>query len=120
VQRFIESTAWPPAGLMVGLPLIAGIFVATLCPLLSPYQPAAADRAITDTLDAQFRAIHERMAVELQFDVESERRRISELPEYAAVSDPDFVSRRMQREGDSAEAFVPFTVDLLIGAFRKA
>ena len=120
VLHFVESTAWPLAGLTAELPELVSTLVYTLCSLLSPYQPSASDVAIQEASNAQFRAINERRAAEPQFEVEPELRRIRESPEFAAISDPDFVSRRMQRERAAAEAFVPFTVDLLIGVFRKA
>ena len=120
VLEFVESAAWPPASLMGELPVLSGELVASLRSLLSPYQPSSSDRAIKSTVDAKVSALREREAVEPQLDVESELRSLFELPEFVAFRDPAFRLRSAQRERDSAEAFVPFTVDLLIGAFRKA
>ena len=120
VLRFVESVAWPLAGLTDELPeLVSGTFK-LLRHHLSPERLSVAEQATLDALTKLYTDIGVRRDAGIDVDVEAQRAKIKTTPEYAAVNSPAFMARMEYYDRVAAEAYGPFAVDLLIGAFRKA
>ena len=120
VLGFVESVAWPLAGMVEELPELVSrlhldlryrLFVERLSPL---------ERATLDALSDLYRAVSDRERVDPTFDARAERERIETTPEFAAANEPALLARLERLDLDATEAYAPFAVDLLIGAFRKA
>ena len=120
VLGFVESAAWPLAGLVEELPeLVSGLHAALRSQLLLE-QLSPRERATLDALSGLYRAVGERERVDPTFDARAERERIETTPEFAAANEPALLARLERYDRDAIEAYAPFSVDLLIGAFRKA
>ena len=117
---FAESVAWPLAGLSEELPLLVTRVHTQLRRHLRPECPTAAEQSALEALDKMHIELQKRRQTELDIDFNSERAKIATTPEYAAVYEPAFQARLKYYERLAAEAYAPFAVDLLIGAFRKA
>ena len=118
--QFAEALAWPLAGLVDELPEIVTRVHGSLCACLSPEQPSPDDKALVDAVDALMQEVEERSKSEPALDIEAEYAEFRARPEVVALRQSDFRARQVQRDRAAAEAYAPFAVDLLIGAFRKA
>ena len=117
VLQFAESVAWPLASLTGELPGFVDGLHTGLSALLTPEPLSQADRATLDAPMALFRSIEARLKTDPGFDYITYFR---SSPEFKAVQDPAFQARLERSYRVAAEAYTPFAVDLLIGAFRKA
>ena len=125
---FVESVAWPTAGLRSELPVIVSILHVDFRACLEPEVPSVAEQAtlgaLADLYLAHRKKLNERLKLEPTLDVKAERARIDALlettPEFAAVNTPAFQARLVHYQRVAAEAYAPFAVDVLLGAFRKA
>ena len=117
---FVESVAWPLAGLTDELPeLVSGLHAALRSQLLLE-RLSPQEHATLDALSNLYRAVREREGVDPTFDARAERERIETTPEFVAANEPALLARLDRYDRDAIEAYAPFAVDLLIGAFRSA
>ena len=117
---FVESLAWPLAGLMAELPEILSLGHQGLRACLAPERPTPAEAAQMRSVDAMFEAMGKRIKVEPEFDVDAGVASIEATPEYRATRHPAFQVRLEHYDLLAAEAYAPIAIDLLLGAFRKA
>ena len=117
VLKFAESVAWPLPGLTEELPALVAALHGSLSVLLIPDPLSFADRAVLDAMAAMEQQAYARSEVDPGFDLVTF---IHSSPEIAAVRDPAFCKRRENGDRALAEAYTPFSAELLIGAFRKA
>ena len=120
ILRFVESVAWPLAGLSAELPEFVVYLHFDLRSLLAPESLSPADQAMRDALWALYEAAQEQFRANPKFDIKAELERIKSTREFAAVNAPAFQARVDHSELMEAEAYAPFATDLLTGAFRKA
>ena len=120
ILKFVESVGWPLAGLTMELPIFVARLHGVLCDRLAPERPSAEEQATLDALDAVYAATNERLAADPTLDVETEQAKDRATPEYAAAHEPALHERLRHYGRLAAEAYAPFAVDLLIGAFRRA
>lgn len=120
VLRFVESAAWPLVGLTAELPELTMDLHLRLRLHLAPEGTSAAERATLDALSAVYEALDRRLKADPTLDFQTEMKKIEALPESVAANEPALVVRMQYYDRVAAEAHVPFAVDLLIGAFRKA
>ena len=120
VLRFVESVAWPLAGLSTELIGSVMFLHIELRSPLAPEQLSPAERATGDALSALYLAAGQRLREDPAVDAKAEYAKIETTPEFAAVKDPAFQDRLERLALVEAEAYAPFAGDLLIGAFRKA
>ena len=118
--QFAEALAWPLIGLVDELPEIVTRVHGSLCACLSPDQPSPKDKALIDAVDALMQEVEERAKLEPALDMKAEYAQFRARPEVVAIGQSDFRVRQVRRDRAAAEAYAPFAVDLLIGAFRKA
>ena len=120
IMAFVESLAWPLAGLTAELPDILQRGHQGLRAALAPERPTPVETTQLKAVDAMFDALDERRRAEPSLDTEAEVARIEATPEFAAVVDLAFQVRLEHYDALAAEAYAPFAVDLLLTAFRKA
>ena len=120
VLGFAETVAWPLPGLAGELPEFVMRVHFDLRLHLARERITAAEQATIDALSARYGVTHKRVDADPTLDVAAEFANVETSPEYAAVYAPAFVARLEHYERVAAEAYAPFAVDLLIGAFRKA
>ena len=120
VLGFAETVAWPLPGLAGELPEFVMRVHFDLRLHLARERITAAEQATIDALSARYGVAHKRVDADPTLDVAAEFAKVETSPEYAAVYAPAFVARLEHYERAAAEAYAPFAVDLLIGAFRKA
>ena len=120
VLGFVESVAWPLAGLTGELPMLVANFHAFLRFHLRPERPTAEEQAALDALNKLTSAAHERYQASVDVDLRAELAKVATAPEYAAVNNLAFQARLAHYERVAAEAYAPFAVERLIGAFRRA
>ena len=120
IMAFVESLAWPLAGLIDELPDIVQRGHQGLRAALAPERPTPVETAQMKAVDAMCDALDERRRAEPGFDTEPEVDRIQATPEFLAVIDLAFQVRLEHYDHLAAEAYAPFAIDLLLGAFRKA
>ena len=120
VLRFVEAVAWPLAGLTAELPEFLMHLQVELPSSLAPDLLSAAERATYDAFSALYLAASRRLKADPTLDAIAEYAKIETTPEFVAVNDPAFQDRLERLALVEAEAYAPFAVDLLIGAFRKA
>lgn len=120
IMAFVESLAWPLAGLTAELPEILSLGHQGLRACLAPERPTPAETAQMTAVDAMFHAMGERFETEHGFDIDAEIAIIEATPEYLAVNHPAFKVRLEHYDMVAAEAYAPFAIDLLLGAFRTA
>ena len=120
VMAFVESLAWPLAGLTAELPDILQRGHQGLRAALAPERPTPVETAQMKAVDAMFDAVVERRRTEPALDTEPEVARIQGTPEFAAVTDLAFQVRLEHYDALAAEAYAPFAIELLLTAFRKA
>ena len=65
-------------------------------------------------------ATTERLQADPKLDLKAEFAKIEATPEFAAANDAAFQAQLEHYDLVAAEAYAPFAVELLIGAFRKA
>ena len=117
---FVESVAWPIEGLTEELPELVSRLHLDLRLKLLLEQQSPQECATLDALSDMYRAVSDRERVDLTFDAQAERERIETTPEYAAANEPALLARLDRNDLVATEAYAPFAVDLLIGAFRRA
>lgn len=120
VLAFVESLAWPLAGLTDELPDIVQRGHQGLRAALAPQRPTPVEAAQLKAVETMFDALDERRRAEPGLDTEPEVARIQATPEFRAVIDLAFQVRLEHYDHLAAEAHAPFAIDLLLGAFRKA
>ena len=120
VLRFVEAVAWPLAGLSAELPEFVMRLQVELRSPLAPELLTPAERATYDAFSALYLAASRRLKADPTLDAKAEYEKIESTPEFVAVNDPAFQVRLERLALVEAEAYAPFAVDLLIGAFRKA
>ena len=120
VMAFVESLAWPLAGVTDELPDILQRGHHGLRAALAPERPTPAEAAQMKAVDAMYDALQKRIWAEPGLDTKPEVARISATPESVAVWDTAFQVRLARYDLLAAEAYAPFAIDLLIGAFRRA
>ena len=119
VLAFVESMAWPLAGLTDELPDILQQGHVGLRAALAPERPTPVEAAQLKSVEAMFDALDARRQAEPTFDTEADVARIQATPEFLAVIDLAFQVRLEHYDHLAAEAYAPFAIDLLLGAFRK-
>ena len=117
VLQFAESAAWPLPGLIEELPALVAKLHSSLRVLQTFESPSHADQSVQDALSALTQQAYARRDADPSFDAVA---CILASPELAAVRDPAYCKRREHLDRAAAEAYMPFAVELLIGAFRKA
>lgn len=120
ILRFVESTAWPTAGLVAELPLLVSAAHRDLRACLAPERPTPAERRAMDDLARLVLEFDARVAADPSLELAVERRRLAETPESVAVYSSEFQARLRYYDRVAAEAYAPFAVDLLLEAFQNA
>ena len=120
VLRFAESVAWPLAGLVGELPEFAMRVHMELRSHLAPERRSPAERATLEAVSVMYVAANERFQANPKLDFKAEIAKIEATPEFATANDAAFQAKLEHYDLVAAEAYAPFAVELLIGAFRKA
>lgn len=120
VLRFVESVTWPLGGLAAEMPEFTMRVHVALRSHLAPDRLSVAEQAVYDALTALYAGANERLMANPKLDANAEFGKIEATPEFVTVNGPAFRDRLEHLALVEAEAYAPFAVDLLIGAFRKA
>lgn len=120
VLRFVESVAWPLGGLSAELPWITSRVNFELRTQLAPERPSVAEQATLEALATRYRALNERYEAEPDLDFKAELGKIKATPEFAAANEPAFMARLQGYDAAAVEAYAPFAVGVLVGAFSRA
>ena len=120
VLTFVESVAWPIAGLSAELPVIVNNAHLELRTHLAPQRATDEELAAIDAMRAAYEAIRGRQETEPGLDANAVHERWVATPEYMKVNAPEFQSRLRHYGRVAAEAYAPFAVGLLLEAFGKA
>ena len=120
VLRFAESVAWPLAGLVRELAEFAMRVHMELRSHLALERPSPAEQATLEAVSVMYGATTERLQADPKLDFKAEFAKIEATPEFAAANDAAFQAQLEHYDLVAAEAYAPFAVELLLGAFRKA
>lgn len=120
VLTFVESVAWPIAGLSAELPVIVNNAHLELRTHLAPQRATDEELAAIDAMRAAYEAIRGRQETEPGLDANAVHERWVATPEYMKVNAPEFQSRLRHYGRVAAETYAPFAVGLLLEAFGKA
>ena len=120
VMGFVESLAWPMAGLVGELPPLVNRLHHGLCPLLSPDQPTPEERDALDAYGKMFAAVSERLRADPSLEEKVLFAQAEAAPESVLVNAPAFQAGIQRRFRVAAQSYAPVAIGLLIGALRKA
>lgn len=120
VMRFVESVAWPMAGLAGELPQQVSWLHLGLRPLLSPDQPTPEERDALDAFGKMYASVSERLRADPSLEGEVLFAEVDAAPVGIVVNAPAFQAGLERRWRVAAQAYAPVAIGLLIGALRKA